>query len=220
MKFHRPYRLAAALTLGSLASLWTATARADAPTAEQALRLAPVQKHVEYVKPSKETAPQCTIRAEKEGGVTAWVVRDGEGQVLRRFADTNSDNVVDLWCYYRDGFEVYRDIDADGNGKADQYRWFNIGGTRWGIDRNEDGQIDAWRAISAPEVAEELVLALQTRDRARFELLLVSPRELGELGLGTKRAEVDKAALGPKACAARPAQLWASLRNSPRIKTW
>lgn len=189
MERHRPYRLAAALTLGSLAGLWTATASADAPTAEQALRLAPVQKYVEYAKPGKEEIAQCTIRAEKEGGATAWVVRDGEGQILRRFADTNSDNVVDLWCYYRDGFEVYRDIDADGNGKADQYRWFNTAGTRWGIDRNEDGQIDAWRTISPPEVAEELVLALQTRDRARFELLLVSPRELGELGLGTKRAE-------------------------------
>ena len=55
----------------------------------------------------------------------------------------------------------YRDIDADFDNKADQYRWFNTGGTRWGIDKNEDGRIDFWQVISAPEVAEELVWALK-----------------------------------------------------------
>lgn len=183
------HRLAFAWVLGSLASAWAATAWADAPTAQQALTLKPVQKYVDYTRPSKEDAAKCTIRAEKEGGMTAWVVRDPEGRVLRRFADTNKDNVVDLWCYYRDGLEVYRDIDADSNGKADQYRWFNTGGTRWGIDRNEDGQIDVWRVIAPQEVAEELVLALRTRDRARFDLLLLSSLELGELGLGENRSK-------------------------------
>ena len=72
--------------------------------------------------------------------------------ILRRFVDTNDDNVVDQWSYYKDGLEVYRDIDSTFNGKADQYRWFNTGGSRWAIDANEDGVIDSWKSISAEEV--------------------------------------------------------------------
>ena len=52
--------------------------------------------------------------------------------ILRKFVDTNGDNVVDQWSYYKDGVEVYRDIDSNFNGKADQYRWFNTGGTPLG----------------------------------------------------------------------------------------
>ena len=40
--------------------------------------------------------------------------------------------------------EVYRDVDANFNGKADLYRWLGTAGTRAGVDRDEDGQIDAW----------------------------------------------------------------------------
>ena len=59
--------------------------------------------------------------------------------ILRKFVDTNDDNIVDQWSYYKDGLEVYRDIDSNFNGKADQYRWFHTGGSRWGVDTNEDG---------------------------------------------------------------------------------
>jgi len=164
-------------------------AAADPPTPAQALAFTPMQPHVEYTTPSKDEVPQCTVRAEKENGLTAWVVRNRQGEMLRRFADANGDNFVDTWCYYLDGLEVYRDIDSDFNRKADQYRWFNTGGTRWGVDRNEDGKIDAWRAISPYEVAEQLVLALANRDQARFQLLLLTSGELGELGLGKERAD-------------------------------
>ena len=69
-----------------------------------------------------------------------------DGAVLRQFSDSNADNIVDTWSYYRGGLEVYRDIDANFNGKADQYRWFHTGGSRWGLDKNEDGKIDAWKS--------------------------------------------------------------------------
>ncbi len=158
-------------------------------TLEQALALAPVQENVQYDRPTKEEASRCTMHAEKVGGTTAWVVRGPDGKTLRRFADTNADNTVDTWCYFKDGLEVYRDFDSNFNKKADQCRWFNTAGTRWGIDRNEDKQIDAWRVISAPEVAEELVTALKTRDPQRFQLLLVAPAELDELGLGKEQLD-------------------------------
>jgi len=187
----------AAIALGCWAALGIAGDReaAAAPTAAQALGLTPIQPNVSYARPTKEETDASTIRAEKQGNATAWVVRNGRGETLRRFADTNGDNVVDLWCYYNDGLESYRDIDSDYNGKADQYRWFQTSGTRWGVDKNEDGRIDSWKVISAPEVAEELVFALKNKDRARFELLLIKSDELASAGFGDAKEKELNAAL-------------------------
>lgn len=184
----QPASFATALFAVAVTALAPAFSRADAPSPAQALSLKPIQPNVEYAKPSADETKQATIKAEKEGGSTAWIVRNAQGETLRRFADSNNDNVVDLWCYYLDGIEVYRDIDSNFNGKADQYRWLNTAGTRWGADTNEDGRIDSWKLISPHEVAEELVLALKTRDPQRFNLLLLSQKEVGELGLGKTRA--------------------------------
>jgi peroxiredoxin len=155
------------------------------PTAEDSLnRYKPLQPGVEYAKPTADDAKKCEMKPEKIGNFTAWIVRDPQGLLLRRFADTNGDNVVDQWSYFDNGVEVYRDIDADFNKKADQYRWFHTGGTRWGMDRDQDGKIDSWRTISPQEVAEEVVLALQTKNEAAFQRLLPTAEELASLGLG------------------------------------
>ena len=177
----------AAIAAGSIV-LFT-SGMAQAATLQQALAMTPIQSHVEYTIPSKDEAAKCTIRPEKEDGSTAWIVRDPQGVILRRFADSNNDNTVDQWCYYLDGLEVYRDIDSNFNGKADQYRWFHMAGTRWGLDKNEDGRVDAWRMISPHEVAEQVVLALKSGDAARFSLLLMTPSELNQLGLEKAKAE-------------------------------
>jgi thiol-disulfide isomerase/thioredoxin len=163
---------------------------ADPPSADKALRLQPVQRDAIVDRPDGPEAAKCTIKAERIGGATGWVVRDGNGQILRKFLDSNGDNYVDLWCYYRDGIEVYRDIDSNFNQKADQFRWLNTAGSRHGIDGNEDGKIDAWQSISAEEVTAELVAALRDRDRARFERLLLTTKELKALGLGKTKAEL------------------------------
>lgn len=176
------------------------SATAQTPTAKQALALTPIQPDVDYAKPTAKEIGDCTIRAEKQNGITAWVVRDGQGQTLRRFADTNADNVVDLWCYFNGGLEVYRDIDADHDGKADQYRWLQTAGTRWGIDKNQDGRIDYWQVISPPEVAEELVDAIKAKDQKRFELLLLTPEELANAGFN--KQQTDKIAAMLKAAPA------------------
>jgi hypothetical protein len=183
----------AALSLLLLESSYTSSRAAEPPTTDKALALTPIQPLVEYTVPTKAEAAQCTLRSEKDDNSSAWLVRSAQGETLRRFADTNNDNVVDMWCYYLDGLEVYRDIDSNFNGKADQYRWFHTAGTRWGTDKNEDGRIDAWQAISPHEVAEQVVLALQSRDPAarahRFSLLLATPADLNELGAGATRTE-------------------------------
>lgn len=179
-------------------------ANAETPSVEQALKLAPVQKNAEYDRVTPEEAAKCTIKAEKQGGETGWIVRDAAGQMLRRFADTNGDNVVDLWCYYQSGIEVYRDIDSQKNGsKADQYRWLNTAGSRWGLDSDENGVIDSWKQISAEEVTAEAVAALAAGDAARFTRLLLTKEEAASLGLGAERAaELEtRLAVAPKAFA-------------------
>jgi thiol-disulfide isomerase/thioredoxin len=160
-----------------------------APSVVDALKLVPVQKGVEYDRPAPDEIKKCTIRVEKKKVATAWVVRDPSGQVLRTFADSNNDNVVDTWSYYQNGLIVYRDVDSDFNGKADQYRWFHTAGGRWGQDSNEDGKIDRWKMISAEELAEEVVAALSRQDVAHFSRLLISGRELDKLGLTKQSAQ-------------------------------
>ncbi len=155
-----------------------------APTAEQALALKPIQPGIQYETPSGADVKKCAVKLEKEGKTTAWVVRAEGGQVLRRFADTNGDNSLDVWSYFNNGLEVYRDQDTDFDNVADQYRWYHTGGSRWGVDEDEDGTIDYWKQISPQEVAEEAVLAIQQKDLERFNLLLLTKSELDRLGLG------------------------------------
>ncbi len=119
-----------------------------APTVSQALKFTTVQDGVDYDRPAK--VAECTIKAEKQDGRTSWVVRNGSGQVLRRFSDTNSNSVVDQWSYFKNDLEVYRDVDANHNGKADQYRWFHTAGSRWGMDENEDGKGSGFRPRKSP----------------------------------------------------------------------
>jgi thiol-disulfide isomerase/thioredoxin/TolA-binding protein len=169
---------------------WHGMASAQAaPSVADALKLAPVQKGIEYDHPTPEESKQCTIQAEKRQGAMGWVVRSPSGQILRSFADSNNDNVVDIWSYYLGGLMVYRDIDSNFNGKADEYRWFHTAGGRWGHDSDENGKIDRWKMISAEELAEEVVVALSKRDVERFSRLQITGRELGKLGLAKKTAQ-------------------------------
>lgn len=174
---------------------------AETPSAKEALKLAPRQADVDFERPKEADLAKCAIKAEAVDGRTGWVVRGPAGQILRQFIDSNGDNVVDLWCYYSDGLEVYRDIDSNFNGKADQYRWLNTAGTRWGLDDDEDGKIDSWKQISAEEVSAEAVAALARRDSARFARLLLTDDELRALGLGPDKAAAikEKIAAAPEA---------------------
>ena len=172
----------------AIVALSTQFVQGAKPTAAQALKLAPIQRDdVNYETPDAAAIEKCVIKGESANGRVGWVVSDGDGQLLRKFLDTNSDNKVDRWCYYQDGVEVYRDIDSDFNGKADQYRWLGMAGTRWGLDKDEDNRIDSWKVISPEEVSFEIVSALRKRDTKRFETLLLKKDELTSLGLGLER---------------------------------
>lgn len=195
----------------AFATLWGVAPPCPAaqPTVEYALGLAPFQQNVEYDRVAADQVKACSIKMEKEGGLNAWVVRGPRGEVLRSFSDTNGDRVVDRWSYYKDGAEVYRDIDANHNAKADQARWLGAGGSRWGLDDDENGSIDRWKTISAEEATAEIVLALQTRDAAVFTRLLPTNADLQDAGfeeplLGELNARVTAAAKGFAKLAATP----------------
>ncbi len=103
--------------------------------------------------------------------------------------DVDANGEVDQRSYFKDGVEVYRDIDSNHNGTADQCRWLNTAGTRWGTDKNEDKSIDYWQVISPEEVSAEVVAAMRDGDAGRFERLLITPAELNSLGLGKAKLE-------------------------------
>jgi hypothetical protein len=159
------------------------------PSVKAALALRPQQADVDYDTPDGKTYDQCKIALHKEGKATGWVVTGPAGQSLRRFMDVDGvkdakgETSVDEFSYYKNGLEVYREIDSNGNGKKDQFRWFNFGGTRWGIDTNEDGKIDAWKQISAEEVSRLAVKALASQDVSLLVPLLITKDDLKHLGI-------------------------------------
>jgi thiol-disulfide isomerase/thioredoxin len=177
------------LSLAAPISLGVAEAAGAKVTPAQALGLRPIQSDLEFDTPAEADMAKCSVQVKSDGGVSGWLVLDQGGQLLRRFLDTNGDNKVDLWCYYKGGIEVYRDMDADFNGKADQYRWLGTAGIRWGLDSNEDGKIERWKTISAEEVTAEVVAALAARDASRFQCILPTAQELTALGLGVVQTQ-------------------------------
>lgn len=162
------------------------------------LAIKPRQSNVQIDTPGASELADCKIS--KPGSSPGYVVTDASGRMLRRFIDTNKDDRLDQWSYYKDGIEVYRDIDANFDNKADQSRWMGTQGTRWGIDKNQDGKFDSWRQISAEEVAEEVFHAIQQNSPERFEMVLISDAEIDSLNLGKKMTEsVKKSASQAKA---------------------
>jgi len=157
-------------------------------TAEQILKYRPAQANVDIEMPSEAEVAQCTAKVEKGKGGNGYVVYGPSGQPLRRFVDTDGDDKVDQWRYYQQGLEVYRDMDTDQNYKVDQSRWLNTGGSRWGVDANEDGKIERWIRISAEEVSREAVRAMSQGDDAALGALLLDAQDAKALGLSRQVA--------------------------------
>lgn len=161
----------------------------DTQELTRALSFKPRQADVNYEKVDPDDVALCKLeRITREDGKGFWITGPA-GQPLRWFVDTNGDNKPDRWCYYKHGVEVYRESDTDFNGTADEYRWLNTEGMRWGIDEDENGLVDRWRMISAEEVTAEVIQSLVTQDAKRFERLLLTEQELDDLGLGASTAE-------------------------------
>lgn len=167
------------LLWGGTASVW------GAPAATDILRFRPKQDGINYSTPSAQEQAGCAVELVKgaKPGTSGWLVRDARGQALRQFFDTNGDKNIDVYSYYLDGAEVYREIDSNFDQKIDQYRWLNTGGMKWGVDVNQDGKIDSWKAISPEEVSQEIVQALVAKDFNRLQALWLTDAEAKALDL-------------------------------------
>ncbi len=197
---------------------------AASATVAQVLQVTPTQDGVDYDRPKPEDVPRCKISVKKINGHVGWYVENPEGILLRKFLDTNGDNVVDQWSFYKDGVEVYRDMATKPTGKKDEFRWLNTAGTRWGVDAIGNGKLTTWKAISAEEVTAEIVAALATRDEDRFARVLLAPEELQSLGLGKAKGEavagkIAKAAIDFRSLADRqksitPESKWVQFSGS------
>ncbi len=88
------------------------------PQVTKALSYKPRQINVNYDQVAEKDIEKCTSQYENKNGAEGLTIYGPEGQVLRRFADVNKDRQVDMWCYFKDGIEVYRDIDSDFNSTA------------------------------------------------------------------------------------------------------
>ncbi len=122
-----------------------------------------------------------------------YALRDGQGKMLRRFVATRGGK-MDQWSYYQDGFEVYREVDLDGDQALDEARWMNAGGMR--VATVKKGKIVGWKQISAEEASkvfvQGLVQAMNGGDTSLLESVMATPDELAAAGL--PREVVDKVA--------------------------
>ena len=176
--------------------------------------LTPVNKDVDIETPPAAEFPKCKVDIERTDTTSGYVVFGPQGQVLRRFIDTqDEDEKVDQLRYYKNGLEVYRDIDTNGDTKIDESRWMNTAGTRWGIDTNNDKKIDQWKFISAEEASREVIRAIAAGDVAAFTAVLLSPADITALGLTGEVAQKVQPIIKDPA-----GQLTIALKGSTLIK--
>lgn len=183
----------AVISIVGLAS--TFAAPPDAVT--QLLRYQPSQKGVAIALPTAEEVEKCTVVGDPNAkpGQSVWVLKDGKGTILRRFIDTNGDKMPDVFSYYKDGLEVYREVDTKFVNKPDRFQWLNTGGSRIGVARNIAGVIDTWLAISLEEMTQEAMKAVATKDYNRYAALLINDDDLRTIGVAATEVERIKTGL-------------------------
>lgn len=169
---------------------WTLCAAAtlafaqDASKAERLLALTPLQKGVDFDNVTDPAAIKaCTVDDvfNDKGKNIGFLLRDGQGRPIRKLIDTRSVDKHMYWSYYQDGFEIYRDIDLDGDRRIDESRWMNALGTRHAVIVG--GKIKAWKRISAEEASKVLTQAIVDHDLALLETVMATPEDLAALGL-------------------------------------
>lgn len=208
--------------LSALVLAWGAAgvAVANGPAPADMLKFQPKQPGVVCAAPTAAEAASYKVELVKgPGGASGWALRDNRGQLVRKFVATKgAQSSIDVWSYYLDGQEVYRELDTAGSKKANEFRWFGVGGMRWGVDVNGDGKIDGWKMISAEEVSQELLRAIVTKDVARFQALLINEAEVKALELG--QAESDRIRQGVGGATAKFNQAAQTLSNLSEKTQW
>jgi len=190
-------RLLAGLTLTAGLS---GTGLADVPalTVEKALIYKPRQANVTAAMPTAAELARCRIdtipNPKQAGSVMGYIVRDAEGRPLRQFVSYDNKQ-FNILSYYVEGQEAYREIDSNLDGTPDQYRWLGVNGSKWGVDRDQDGKIDSWAVLSPEEASQEILAALAAKDGKRFEALLPSKEDVDGMNLPAAEATRIKTAV-------------------------
>lgn len=162
----------------------SAAAQDNSPAPEALLKPQPTPLGVSVgvSTPSAAELPQCKVEFQNGPRGGAWVLKDPQGRLLRKFAFVNGSKAPNEHSYYRDGFEVYRETISAGKQQPDRFVWLGLGGMKVGVDLNGDRRVDVWQAISVEELSQEVVRAVANKDWSAYEPLLITDAELAELG--------------------------------------
>jgi thiol-disulfide isomerase/thioredoxin len=196
-------------------------ATAAPPPVDDVLAFKPYQKGVVLSTPTAAEKAACKVELVQgtAKGSSGWVLKDANGRTLRKFFDNNGDKYPDQWSYYKDGLEVYRELDANFNGSRDTYMWLNTGGMKVGVDRDEkDGVIDYWTSISIEELSQEVVKAVGAKDLKALQALMVTEDDLK--AMGTPAGELARIAGLQKQAAAKFQATCAKLSNVNETTKW
>ena len=173
------------------------------PTAEQALKLTPIQEGVDCDRPTPEEAAKCKIFARKIDGHVGWVVespRRHDPAEVPRYQRRQHRRSVELLQGRRGGLSRERsDLHRQGGPVPLAEHGRHPLGRREMAKREPGsrptGKNIAWRVISPEEVTAEVVAALAKQDVERFNRLLLTPEELQSLGLAKAKADALAAKL-------------------------
>lgn len=208
---------AAALAVG-LGAGAGATRAADPPAAKM-LEIKPtLSLGVDYDTPTGQAAIEaCKVETvTDQGRAVGYLLRDGQGRLLRKFLIVNGGDKLNQWSYFLDGFEVYRESDLDGDRRLDECRWMNSAGAR--IGTVQGGKITGWKRISAEEASKVLVQALSAGDAGLVDSVVATTDELAAAGL--PKDVVAKVADSPEKRAEQVAALAAALKASGEKAAW
>jgi peroxiredoxin len=156
------------------------------------LKYQPRQDGIDYTRPTPEEQKACTMKliVGDRANSSGWLLLDPQGRPLRRFFDSNGDRNIDVWSYYKDGVEVYREFCVSVTSNPDQlpkepnnFRWLNSMGSKWGVSSAGNMKIDGWRMISSEEAAQEAFAAVVKNDLARLKALFITEQEMTSLKL-------------------------------------
>ena len=89
--------------------------------AQQALKVRPkyasLQRDFDEIE--FEQIANSILQTGNQGSASGFRLYTRDWTLVRAFMDTNNDKTIDQWIYYRNGKEVYRDVDANFDARAD-----------------------------------------------------------------------------------------------------
>jgi thiol-disulfide isomerase/thioredoxin len=196
---------------------------------ERLLKLTPSQSGIDYETPTEPAVlAACKVETQTSpdgGQVAAYIIRDGQGKLLRKFVDLDGaldarkSPTLDQFSYFQDGFEVYRETDLDGDRKIDECRWMNFGGTRVLAIVNQGDKVRyAWKRLSAEEATKVMVQALVSGDLALLDSVMATPEEFSAMNL--PQAVVDQASAAAKDRIKLVTELRSKLKGWGKTTTW